>query len=155
MRLWPFKASTTSLREAWRKLAGTDQPPLRTALSVGLGLAIGVLPIMPFQTGLALGAAFLFRLNRVTTFLGTLIWQPFTAPFILYAELRAGRWFLESPVQVAPATSLWDRWGWPLVLGSGLLAMAAGAVGTGVTYVLLRARSRQMPPPSVSQGGGE
>ena len=157
MRLWPLKVSTTSVREAWRRVAGTGQPPLRTALSVGLGLAIGVLPVMPFQTALALGAAFLFRLNRVTTWLGTLIWQPFTAPFIVYAEVRTGRWFLATSSQVGDgsALSLWDRWGWPLVLGSGLMALAAGTVGAGATYAFLKVRARQAPAPSVSQGGGE
>lgn len=157
MRLWPLKVSTTSVREAWRRVSGTGQPPLQTALSVGLGLAIGVLPVMPFQTVLALGASFLFRLNRVTTWLGTLIWQPFTAPFIMYAEVRMGRWFLAAPSSVGTgsAPSLWDQWGWPLVLGSGLMALAAMAIGTGVTYALLKARSRQTPAPPVSQGGGE
>lgn len=157
MRLWPFKVSTTSAREAWRRVSGTGQPPLQTALSVGLGLAIGVLPVMPFQTALAIGAAFLFRLNRVTTWLGTLIWQPFTAPFIVYAEVKVGRWFLAVPhsAGAGSAASLWDQWGWPLVLGSGLMALVAGAMGAGVTYVVLKARSRQTPAPSVSSGGGE
>ena len=153
MRLWPFKASTTSPREAWRKLAGTDQPPLRTALSFGLGLAIGVLPIMPFQTGLAFGAAFLFRLNRVTTFLGTLIWQPFTAPFIMAAEVWVGRLLL--PAAAEAARTPWEAWGWPLLVGSGVLAASVGALGGAAAYLFLRTRSRQQPAPSVSQGGGE
>jgi len=153
VRLWPFKASTTSPREAWRKLAGTDQPPLRTALSVGLGLAIGVMPIMPFQTGLALGAAFVFRLNRVTTFLGTLIWQPFTAPFIVAAELWIGRLLL--PAAVEAAKTPWERWGWPLVVGSGALAACAGGLGAGAVYLALSARTRQKSGPPVSKGGGE
>jgi uncharacterized protein (DUF2062 family) len=93
----------------------------------------------------------------VTTWLGTLIWQPFTAPFIMYAEVRLGRWFIEAPPStgVGPAASLWEQWGWPLVLGSGLMALAAGSVGACVTYIFLKARTRQTPAPSVSQGGGE
>jgi uncharacterized protein (DUF2062 family) len=153
VRLWPLKGSTTSLREAWRKLAGTDQPPLRTALSLGLGLAIGVLPIMPLQTGVALGAAFLFRLNRVTTFLGTLIWQPFTAPLIVAAELWIGRLLL--PAAAEAAGTPWERWGWPLVVGSGVLAVCWGGLGTAAAYLALSARSRQRSAPSVSKGGGE
>jgi uncharacterized protein (DUF2062 family) len=111
------------------------------------------MPIMPFQTGLALGAAFVFRLNRVTTFLGTLIWQPFTAPFILAAELWVGRLLL--PAAVEAAKTPWERWGWPLVAGSGVLATCVGGLGAGAVYLALSARSRQRSAPTVSQGGGE
>lgn len=154
MRLWPNRATTTSWREAWSTLAGTGQPPLRTAAAVGLGLAIGFLPVMPFQTLLALAFAFAFRLNRVTVFLGTLIWQPFTAPFILAAEYGLGRWIIAAPAS-APSGSLWQRWGWPLAVGAPLVAAAGGAAGAMLAYLILRRRSRQNASPSVMQEGGE
>ncbi len=138
MKLWPWKVSTTSAREAWRELAGTGQPPARTAAAVGLGLAVGLLPIMPFQTAAALGLAFLLRLNRLAVWLPTLLWQPFTAPAIVAAEVWAGRALLGESGSGAADGSLWARWGWPLVVGSGLVASATGILGGLVAYLVLR-----------------
>ena len=153
MKLWPFKASTTSFRDTWRGLAGTGQPPARTAAALGLGLAIGLMPIMPFQTAVALGAAFLLRLNRVAVWVPTLIWQPFTAPFIVAAEVWVGRSLLDGGTPVAGAgRSLWSQWGWPLVVGSGLTAGAAGVAAALLSYLILRRTARQGEAPSVLEG---
>jgi uncharacterized protein len=155
MKRWPWKVSTTSAREAWRELAGTGQPPARTAVAVGLGLAIGLLPIMPFQTAAALGAAFLLRLNRLAVWLPTLIWQPFTAPAIVAAEVWMGRVLLGAGAPGGPEGSLWARWGWPLVVGSGVVAGIAGVLAGGVAYVLLRRSARQEDASSVLEGEEE
>jgi uncharacterized protein (DUF2062 family) len=152
VKLWPWKVSTTSAREAWRELAGTGQPPARTAAAVGLGLAIGLLPIMPFQTAAALGGAFLLRLNRLAVWLPTLVWQPFTAPAIVAAEVWVGRRLVGAGPVGGPGDSLWARWGWPLVVGSGVVAGIAGVLAWGVAYVLLRRNSRQDDAPSVLEG---
>lgn len=144
MRLWPNRASTTSWREIWRDVAGTDQGPSRTAVAVGVGLLIGLLPLMPLQTLLALGAAFAFRLNRLAVLAGTLVWQPFTAPLILAAEYGLGRWILAAP-PAGGGASMMERWGWPLAVGAPLLAAAGAAAGGGLVYLILWARSRQKP----------
>jgi uncharacterized protein (DUF2062 family) len=149
VKLWPWKGSTTSAREAWRELAGTGQPPARTAAAVGLGLAIGLLPIMPFQTAAALGAAFLLRLNRLAVWLPTLVWQPFTAPAIVAAEVWVGRALTGAEGPAGTAGSLWARWGWPLIVGSGVVAGGAGFLAGGVAYLLLKRNSRQDDAPSV------
>jgi uncharacterized protein (DUF2062 family) len=152
VKLWPWKVSTTSAREAWRELAGTGQPPARTATAVGLGLAIGLLPIMPFQTAAALGAAFLLRLNRLAVWLPTLVWQPFTAPAILAAEVWVGRALVGSGAAGGADGSLWARWGWPLVVGSVAVSGIAGVLAGGVAYLLLRRSARQDDAPSVLEG---
>jgi uncharacterized protein (DUF2062 family) len=152
VKLWPWKVSTTSAREAWRELVGTGQPPARTAVAVGLGFAIGLLPIMPFQTAAALGAAFLLRLNRLAVWLPTLVWQPFTAPAIVAAEVWVGRVLLGANSPGGAEGSLWARWGWPLVVGSGVVAGIGGVIAGGVAYLLLRRSSRQQGAPSVLEG---
>ena len=148
MRLLPKRASITSWRETWRKVAGTGQGPCRTALAVGVGLLIGLLPLMPFQTLLALGAAFAFRLNRLAVFAGTLVWQPFTAPLIVAAEYGLGRWILASPA-AAQGTTAMERWGWPMIVGAPLLSLAGAVAGGFLVYLVMSARSRQKPASSV------
>ena len=132
---------TTSFRELFRRLAGLGDAPGRTALAVGLGLWVGLLPVAPFQTLLVLGAAFLLRLNRVAALAGTLVWQPFTAPFIVAAEYAVGRWMV--PEGPPPPAGWWGSLVRPLVAGSLVLSAAVGALGALVSYAVLSGRARQ------------
>jgi len=152
VKLFRKPGSTTSWREGLRRLAGTGAPPLRTAFSAGVGFAVGMLPIAPFQTLLVLGLAFALRLNRVVAFAGSLIWQPFTAPIILGAEYAAGTLVLRGFGGHA-AGSAWVRYGLPVAVGAAVLAPCACLLGFGITYGFLRARSRQKGSPSVQEGG--
>ncbi len=128
-----------------------------------MGIAIGLLPIAPFQSLAALGLAFLFRLNRATVYAGTLVWQPFTLPFILAAEYWAGcrlvgdggrtvdfrhlsGWRQVSEVVEAAAL--------PVFAGAILLALASGLAVGGLTYLLAARRDRQKGASAVKEDGG-
>jgi hypothetical protein len=148
----PWKVSTTSLRERLRRLAGTGDAPSRTAAAFGLGVFVGFLPVMPFQTGLVLLLAFLLRLNRPAAFLGTLVWQPFTVPFILAAEWSVGRLFLAQPQHVQVQPLAWNQL-LPLLPGALLVALAAGAMAGAAVYWPLKRFSRQTQGPSVMKEG--
>ena len=148
----PQKASTTSPRELLRRLAGTGGPPGRTAAAFGLGVFVGFVPVMPFQTALALALAFLFRLNRPAAFLGTLVWQPFTAPFILAAEWGVGSLVLGGSLPARPQdVSLHDLL--PLLPGVLPVAAAAGAFAGAAAYWPLRRISRQKTSLTVREDG--
>ncbi len=146
-RFFP-KGSTTSLREAARVVLGVGDTPGRTAAGAGLGVAIGLLPLVPFQTALALLLAFLLRLNRPAVLAGTLIWQPFTAPAILAASFAVGRSLLpDSPTAGGNLAAY--------ALGAAILS-ATGGIGTALSlYAVLRRRARRNRPPSVLQTGGQ
>ncbi len=145
------KGSTTSFREVWRRMAGFGGSPARTACAVGLGIAIGLMPIAPLQTLTAIGLAFLFRLNRLAVLGGTLVWQPFTAPFIYAAEYGLGRWLSGGGAARAPGGA-WESAILSLMLGGVLVALAGGAVvGLAVFFVLSR-RTRQKAGSSVLEG---
>lgn len=148
------KVSTTSLRELLRRLTGTGGPPSRTAAAFGLGVFVGFLPVMPFQTGLVLILAFLLRLNRPAAFLGTLVWQPFTIPFILAAEWSVGRLFMAQPQPVEIHALSWKQLA-PLLPGALLVAAAAGTIAGAAVYWPLKRLSRQTQPSSVIKEGRE
>lgn len=146
-RFFP-KGSTTSLREAARALLGVGDTPGRTAAGAGLGVAIGLLPLVPFQTALALVLAFLLRLNRPAVLAGTLIWQPFTAPAILAASFAVGRSLLpDSPAAGGKLAAF--------ALGAALLSAAGGTATALGLYAVLRRRARRNRAPSVLQAGGQ
>lgn len=143
----PPRGLTTSLREAWHRVAGTGGPPGLTAAALGLGVAVGFLPIVPLQGLTALLLAFLFRLNRMAALVGTLVWQPFTAPFILAAEWGVGKLVL-APFVSGPESAA-GRYFWPLVPGSLIVALLAGLAAAFAAFPLLNRRARQKASPSV------
>ena len=138
-------------REIARRLAGLGDSPARTGAAAGLGVFIGLLPVAPFQTLLAIAMAFALRLNRVAVFSGTMVWQPFTAPFIVGAELAAGKLLL-------PASQAGQGWGGrlvaPLALGAVLIGICGGvASGLAVFWAKLLLNRRKSPSRVSSEEG--
>ena len=76
-------------RRRWKilllDLLGREQPPERVAAAIGVGVAVGFSPFVGLHLLLALGLAFLFRLNKIDTVLGTFAgnaptWTPIEFP---------------------------------------------------------------------------
>ncbi|MBN2208359.1 MAG: DUF2062 domain-containing protein [Candidatus Coatesbacteria bacterium] len=74
---------------AWRRfkvgllrLLHLHDTPKRTAAAFAIGIFWGMSPVTPpffgLQTGMALFCALVFRLNKIATFVGTLVSNPFT-----------------------------------------------------------------------------
>ena len=75
----------------WIRLEGD---PNNLALGVALGVFAGVMPVIPFQTILALTLALVFSASKVAAALGTWVSNPLTWTFIYYTSYRTGAWFL-------------------------------------------------------------
>jgi uncharacterized protein (DUF2062 family) len=62
-------------RRRWKilllDLLGREEPPDRVAAAIGLGVAIGFSPFIGLHLVIALGLAFLLRLNKIDTVIGT------------------------------------------------------------------------------------
>jgi uncharacterized protein (DUF2062 family) len=56
-------------------LLGREEPPERVAAAIGLGVGIGFSPFIGLHLLLALMLAWVFRLNKIDTVLGTLSGQ--------------------------------------------------------------------------------
>tara|TARA_R110002049_G_scaffold213511_2_gene384951 strand:- start:560 stop:1702 length:1143 start_codon:yes stop_codon:yes gene_type:complete len=74
-------------------LLGT-QPPYKKALSVALGLFIGIAPFWGFQTVLVFFLAYILKLNKVIAFVFSNISLPPFIPFVLYASVKMGEYLL-------------------------------------------------------------
>lgn len=75
-----------------KDVLGSDDSPKKKALSITLGLFVGLSPFWGLQTLLVLGAAFLFKLNKPIAFAFSNISLPPFIPFILYASVQVGAW---------------------------------------------------------------
>ncbi len=73
---------------------GSDDPPKKKALSIALGLFVGLSPFWGFHTLLVLGGAFLLKLNKPIAFALSNVSLPPFIPFILFAGLQIGAWVL-------------------------------------------------------------
>ena len=70
-----------------RQLEGN---PHHLALGMGVGIFVSIMPIIPFQTLVALGLAFIVRGSKSAAFLGTWLSNPLTIPLVYYANYKLG-----------------------------------------------------------------
>ncbi len=74
-------------------LFGT-QNPSKKALSIALGVFIGLSPFWGFQTLIVIFLALIFKLNKTIAFVFSNISIPPFIPFILYTSLKMGQYLL-------------------------------------------------------------
>ncbi len=129
-------------------LRHVDGSPPRVAAAFGIGVFIAFFPILGIHTGLALGIALLFRLNKVAILVGAWINNPWTIAPIYSAGTLVGCALL-GVAPVSPAGVDWSLRGrvfyselatalaplvWPFVIGNLVLGALAGTAA----FFLLR-----------------
>ncbi|GER58317.1 DUF2062 domain-containing protein [Patiriisocius marinus] len=77
-------------------LLGIDDSPVKKALSVALGVFVGISPLWGLHTILVVFLAVALKLNKVIAFTFSNVSLPPFIPFILYASLKLGSWLLGS-----------------------------------------------------------
>ena len=132
------------------ELMGRAEAPERVAAAVALGVGVGLSPFIGFHFIIAILLAFLLRLNKFDTVLGSFAGNPWTLPPVYAMGYRLGRAVLGFPPARVPPLQ-WERilhhdfwlsfrgpaFGPRLasfLVGTTILAVAAG-VGT---YLLAR-----------------
>ena len=73
---------------------GTNDSPKKKALSMALGVFIGLSPLWGLHTFLAISLAILLRLNKTISFAFSNVSLPPFIPFIIFASLELGQWIL-------------------------------------------------------------
>jgi len=68
----------------------SNDPPLKKALSIALGVFIGLSPLWGFHTILVLSLAVLLKLNKVIAFAFSNLSIPPLIPFVIYLSLQTG-----------------------------------------------------------------
>jgi len=93
-------------RRRWRVLVldwlGREEPPERVAAAIALGVGVGFSPFLGVHFLLALGLAFLFRLNRPDAVLGQFAGNPWTIPPVFAIGYRLGRGILRYDSRQVP-----------------------------------------------------
>ena len=90
----------TSLRQQIRTLIFSDDSQGQIALGAAIGVFVAFSPFVGTQTVAALGLALIFGASRLAAFLGTLLNNPVTMPFIYLLEMKLGSYLLGYPLAV-------------------------------------------------------
>ncbi|MFW6325067.1 MAG: DUF2062 domain-containing protein [Desulfovibrionales bacterium] len=82
------------MKYAYLRIVRNKATPHSTALGFSVGVFFGFLPIIPFQTILALASAFVLRCGKVGAALGTWVSNPFNVAFLYFLSYKIGRFIL-------------------------------------------------------------
>ncbi len=150
-----WRAPKELARQAWRRLRGGELTPWRAAISVALGLAIGMTPAFGLHWLIVVGVCVPLRLDAGVAYLAANVSMPLIAPFITFAEIETGALLLRgSFLPLVPSeikTIALRTLAAELAIGTAVLAPAAERAGGAVTYALvawrLRRRALTLPEP--------
>ncbi|HYQ48295.1 MAG TPA: DUF2062 domain-containing protein [Thermodesulfovibrionales bacterium] len=115
--------------------------PSEIAFAVALGNFVGILPFLGLHTVIAIGLAYLLRLNIVVVFLGTQISNPFSFPFILFISAQIGNLVLKGRLlDLAFTTDLavLKTYIMPTMIGSIVFGLAVGSLSYVLTLAIAR-----------------
>jgi len=148
-----------ALKQAWRRLRGGELTPARAALSVGVGLCIGMLPLYGVHWALVIGVCLPLRLDVPVAYLAANISVPFIAPFLLLGEVQTGSLAMTGALLPLTADGMRSRgagdYAAQLAVGTAILAPLSALVAGALTYVLVRLKRGWRAPSKVEEKGAE
>lgn len=136
------KMNLKNFKRVWKEeVVAAHESAEKKALSVGVGLFFGIVPIWGFQFALAIFAAVFFKLNKIIVGLTAQISVPPMIPFVLYASVKTGEFVLGQNVnldldKILTIETLKNLYVY--YVGATVLSVVAGVAGFLVTWVLLK-----------------
>lgn len=139
------------LRELLYRLRTEGGSPGRVAAAVGLGVFIGCSPFVGLHLLLCVAFAWIFRLNRMLTYLASHVSLPGVWPLLLLAEVQIGRRLRGAPLLTFHSfhpddlwhLSWWKQFGGDCLLGGLLVGTILSVAFAVPTYWVALRRSRQ------------
>ena len=128
-------------------LLGHQDSPKKKALSIALGVFIGLSPLWGFHTLLVISLSVLFRLNKAIAFAFSNVSLPPFIPFIIYLSLQVGAFLLgqEQPFQLSDIHIDFQIFNHlkTYILGSFTLAIVVASFFGILGYLLLSISSKK------------
>ncbi len=140
-------------REKWKKrikiILSLDNHPGHIAAGFAVGVFISFTPFFGIHTPLAIAAAFVFRLNKLTCITGAWVNTPLTVFPILGLSYKLGRVLRGLPAKELHVKGLeWQHlkgYATSLIIGTSILGFFAAILAYFVCYYLvLRFRARDV-----------
>lgn len=137
------------IKQRMKDILALDSHPGHIAAGFAVGVFISFTPFFGLHTPLAIAAAFLFRLNKLTTITGAWVNTPLTVGPVLVASFKLGRFLRGLPPKPLIIKQLeWQElkvYSKSLLLGSSVLGILAAVVAYFLCYWLV-VRFRRKDP---------
>lgn len=137
------------LKKRFKEILALDSHPAHIAAGFAVGVFISVTPFFGLHTPMAIAAAFIFRLNKLTTITGAWVNTPFTVPPLLIGSYKLGAYLLgENPRPFNVTTLEWSylrNYAESLILGSSVIGLLAAVIAYFFCYWLV-VRFRRKDP---------
>jgi uncharacterized protein (TIGR03546 family) len=136
-------------KEKWKKkirsILKLNSHPGHISAGFAVGVFISFTPFFGLHTFLAIAAAFLLRINKVTCLTGSWVNTPFTVVPVLIASNRLGEALLGSRPQKiifedlnwSTTLELFKFHGAPILIGTSLIGFVAALISYALLYYLL------------------
>jgi len=136
-------------KEKWKKrlrvILSLDSHPGHISAGFAVGVFISFTPFFGLHTPMAIVAAFLLRVNKVTCITGAWVNNPLTVFPVLVASYELGEAILGRPPQhlvlkdlnLDFAIELLNSHGMPLLIGTSLIGFMAALVSYALLYYLI------------------
>ncbi|PRD53924.1 DUF2062 domain-containing protein [Sphingobacterium gobiense] len=137
---WSFKKKRWSDFVKENILGSTDSP-LKKALSIGLGVFMGIAPFWGFQTAITITLAVFLRLNKVLAFISSNISFAPLIPLVIYASLVVGSLAYPSSTTVqldGVSLETVQSHIWQYIIGSFILASAMAVLIGSFSYFFIK-----------------
>lgn len=137
------------IKQRMKAILALDSHPGHIATGFAVGVFISFTPFFGLHTPLAIAAAFLLRLNKLTTITGAWINTPLTVGPVLIASFKLGRWLRGLPPKPVVFHNLeWQElkvYSKSLLLGSSVIGIVAAIIAYFLCYWLV-VRFRRKDP---------
>ncbi|MHA7057016.1 DUF2062 domain-containing protein [Aquimarina sp. M1] len=137
-----YRVKKKGFKKYWREnVLRSNEPPLKKASAIALGLFIGIAPFWGFQTILAISLAIALKLNRPIAFLFSNISIPPFIPFIIYGSYQIGAIAMgkemDATLNIEDIRSGVDVFKsiWQYIFGSFILASFVSLTGGIIAYL--------------------
>jgi uncharacterized protein (DUF2062 family) len=129
-----------SARYHYLKFLRLEGDPHRLSIGLVSGIFAGVVPVLPFQTILALTLASILRGSRLAAVIGTWVSNPLTWALLYYSSFKLGAWILGLPetnkIFASIMSSIHHGDGW-IVIAQKMAEAGMLMVGTFITGGIL------------------
>ncbi len=142
------------IKKHLKKAMTEEGDPRKIALGFSVGTFISFTPLLSIHTVLAVAAALIFRLNKVSSIAGAWVNNPYTIPFVYYASYKLGAKILGNHLPPPSFSEFTPQnfgmfvkaYGGPLFLGTTITGLVAAIIAYNLMYygvVSLRKRKRK------------
>ncbi len=138
------------IKKFWKEnIVKSNEPPIKKASAIMLGLFIGISPLWGFHTILVITLAAVFKLNKAIAFLFSNVSIPPLIPFIIYASYQIGAVLMGKEIdatlnieEIKSGTDVFKSLG-QYVIGSFALAIIVSLISGVIAYSYFSLRRTQ------------